>query len=567
MLSKVVRVDMNSLEIKTEELKDDYSRLSGRGLSSRIIFDEIPPYAEPLGPNNKLVLTCGLFAGTPLSSASRISIGAKSPLTGGIKESNAGGITAYRMGRLGVRAIILEGIREDDKWYVLVIKKGQAYLDEAVNLKGKGTVSKAELLYEKYGKKVGIVLIGPAGEKRLLTAGIANNDPEGNPGRFSGRGALGAVMGSKHILAIVLDDTGCRVEAPADKEAFKEKVKEFNRALMEHPQTNNIFPKYGTAAMLELTNSLGALPTRNFATGRFDGAEKIDGEGLYQTIKSRGGEGETTHSCMPGCIIRCSNIYAGQDGKTIVSPLEYETISLLGSNLDIDDLDTIGKMNYLCNDYGVDTIEIGCAMGIAMEAGVLPFGDKEAAFRLMEEVVKDTYLGRIIASGSVVAGKVFGIRRVPAVKGQGMAAYEPRALKGTAVTYATSPMGADHTAGNTPRAKLKHHLKEGQVDASRNSQLGVTMIDALGLCMMTGPVLADRQILADLLNARFGWDLTVKDLEQMTRDTLNLEKEFNRNAGFTKAHDRLPEHFYEEENPATGTVFDLTEEDLSELVY
>ncbi|MBS4021315.1 MAG: aldehyde ferredoxin oxidoreductase [Dethiobacter sp.] len=566
-MDKVIRVDMAGLTVKEEQLAEAYQRLSGRSLSSRIVFDEIPPYAEPLGPHNKLIVTCGLFAGSMVSSSGRLSIGAKSPLTGGIKESNAGGISAHKMGRLDIRAIVVEGIREDDKWFMLVINKDKAYLEEAGYLINKGTYEKAQLLYNKYGKKIGLALVGPAGEKRLLTAGITNNDPDGAPSRYNGRGGLGAVMGSKHLLAIVLDDAGCRVKGPVRKEEFKEKVKEFHQNLLSTPQTAEIFPKYGTAAMLNVTNSLGALPTRNFSTGRFQGAENINAERLYETIKSRGGEGSTTHSCMPGCIIRCSNVYPDRDGKTLVSPLEYETICLLGSNLDIDDLDAVAKMNYLCNDYGVDTIEVGCAIGVAMEGGVIPFGDGKEAHELMEEVVADTHLGRIIASGSVITGKVFGVRRVPSVKGQGMPGYEPRGLKGTAVTYATSPMGADHTAGNTPRANVKHHLKEGQVAVSRNAQLGVTLVDALGLCMMVGPGLPDRAILADLINARFGWNLTLEDLEKICRDTLNLEKEFNSKAGFTKAHDRLPEHFYEEENPATGTVFDLYEEDLSELVY
>ena len=567
MLDQVLRVRMNTVEVVQEPLLEKYTYLAGRALSSQMINDEIDAYAEPLGMNNKLIIACGLLAGTTISCANRLSIGAKSPLTGGIKESNAGGIAAYKMGRLGIRAIVVEGLPAGDDWYMLVVKKGSCEIKLANHLTGKGITEKATMLYQEYGAKNGLILIGPAGEKRLLTAGIANNDPNGTPSRFSGRGGLGAVMGSKRLLAIVLDDSSCTLPVAAQPEELLRKMGEFHQLLLTNPQTAEIFPKYGTAAMLEVTNALGGLPTRNFADGRFVGADKLNGETLYQTITDRGGEGNPTHGCMPGCLVRCSNIYPDKDGKVLVSPLEYETICLLGSNLEVDDLDAIARANWLCNDYGVDTIEIGCAIGVAMEAGIAAFGDKKALIDLLNEVVNDTWLGRILAAGCVVAGKTLGVRRVPAVKGQGMPGYEPRGIKGTAVTYATSTMGADHTAGNVARANVKHHLKDGQVLLSCNAQVGVGMLDALGFCMMIGPALKDREILAAMINARFGWTLTAQDLSDITRKYLNVEREFNCRAGFTAAHDRLPEHFYYEVNPSSGAVFDISEEDLKELKF
>jgi len=567
LFDKVIRIDMTKIEATEEILAEQYKQLSGRTLSSRLVSDEIPPFADSLGPHNKIFITCGLLAGTTVSSANRLSIGSKSPLTGGIKESNAGGIAAYKMGRLGIRAIVLEGLREDDNWYIAVINKDGCRLKEASGLKGKGIYDKATLLYEEFGEKIGIILIGPAGERLLFTAGVANNDGDGAPGRFSGRGGLGAVMGSKHLLAIVLDDTGCIVSEAAEKDLFKEKVKLFHKGILETTQTNETLPKYGTASLVDVTNALGGLPTRNFQTGRFEQADKINAQSLYDTIKKRAGEGNTTHSCMPGCIIRCSNIFADENGKTIVSPLEYETISLAGSNLEIGDLDTIARINYDCNDYGVDTIDIGAAIGVAMEAGILNFGDKDAVLSLMQEVKEGTPLGRIIASGCAITGKVLGIRRAPVVKGQAMAAYEPRAVKGTAITYMTSPMGADHTAGNLVRTNIKPDMKEQLVVASRDAQIAMTIFDGLGFCMFIAASVKDRQILVDLVNARFGWDITKEDLVQIARENMILEREYNRKAGFTEAHDRLPEHFYEEENPVTGTVFDITEEDLEKLVF
>lgn len=567
MLNQVLRVRMDTLEASSEELKQGYQLLAGRALSSQIILDEVKPHAEPLGPHNKLVITCGLLAGTTVSCANRLSIGAKSPLTGGIKESNAGGIAAYKLGRLGFRAIVVEGLPVNPEWYVLVVTKDGCQFQSGSHLAGKGITEKATILYEQYGEKNGLILIGPAGEKRLLTAGIANNDPNGTPSRFSGRGGLGAVMGSKGLVAIVLDDANCSLPILVERETFQDKMREFHQMLLSNPQTSEVFPQYGTAAMMEITNALGGLPTRNFTDGRFAGADKLNGEALHRTITSRGGEGSPTHGCMPGCLIRCSNIYPDRAGKVLVSPLEYETICLLGSNLEVDDLDAIAEANRLCNDYGVDTIEIGCAIGVAMEAGVASFGDAKELIRLLNEVVNDTWLGRILAAGCVVTGKTLGVRRVPAVKGQGMPGYEPRGIKGTAVTYATSPMGADHTAGNVARANVKHHLKDGQVALSGNAQVGVGMLDALGFCMMVAPALKDRQILADMINARYGWQLTAQDLVQITRQYLRAELEFNRKAGFTIAHDRLPEHFYYEVNPANGAVFDFDDADWQELNY
>lgn len=565
MLNQMIRITMETGKIVQEVLAQPYTYLSGRALSSQLILDEVAPHAEALGKNNKLIIACGLLAGTTVSCANRLSIGAKSPLTGGIKESNSGGMGAYKMGRLGIRAIVVEGVPTGSDWYVLVIRKDGAELKVANHLAGKGINEKAAALYEEYGAKTGIIVIGPAGEKRLLTAGIAINDPAGMPSRFSGRGGLGAVMGAKRLLAIVLDDSTCPVPTAVQADLFTAKMREFHDLLRSNPQTAEVFPKYGTAAMTEITDALGGLPTRNFTDGRFAGADKINGEALYQTIIGRGGEGSPTHGCMPGCMIRCSNIYADEKGKTVVSPLEYETISLFGSNLEIDDLDAIAEANRQCNDYGVDTIEIGCAIGVAMEAGVASFGDAKALVHLLNEVVSDTWLGRILAAGCVVTGKALGIHRVPAVKGQGMAAYEPRGIKGTAITYATSPMGADHTAGNVARANVKHHMKDGQAVLSANAQQGVTMLDDLGFCMMVAPALKERTILAELINARFGWNLTVQDLSDMARNNLYAEREFNRRAGFTAVHDRLPEHFYYEVNPSTGSVFDITPEDLQEM--
>lgn len=562
MLNSVVRVNMNSLEAIIEKLPEKYLMLSGRSLTSKVVSEEVDPAADPLGPGNRLVFACGLLAGTGLSSANRLSAGAKSPLTGGIKESNAGGMAAFRMARLGIRAIIIEGEPPGDGRYILVVDRQGPRLEEAGWISMAGVYEKTSKILSKYGGRVAVLLIGPSGERLQLSSGIAVNDPGGNPGRYCGRGGLGAVMGSKGLLAVVLDDSGVSIEKPVRAEEFNSRVKAVSNWIKENPLTAEVYNKYGTAAMLSNTNALGGLPTRNFSTGTFEGANKIDGYAVYNTIVSRGGDGTPTHACMPGCRIKCSNVFPGSDGRCLVSPLEYETIAMVGANCGIEDLDAIARINYLCNDYGVDTIEVGCALAVVMESGSIPFGDAEAAVRAVEEIGKDSLLGKIIASGAVTAGRVLGVKRVPAVKGQGIPGYDPRSIKGTGVTYITSPMGADHTAGSTARASIKHHLKEGQVELSRMVQLWCSLMDSLGLCIFLGTAIKDRRVLADLVSHRLGRDVTLEDLMEIARETMEVEREFNRRAGITEVHDRLPEFFYHEVNPVNGSVFDIYSEDL-----
>lgn len=475
MLNSVVRVNMNSLEVGIEKLPEEFRMLSGRALTSRLVYEEVDPAADPLGPENRLTLACGLLAGTGLSSAGRLSAGAKSPLTGGIKESNSGGMAAFKMARLGVRAIIVEGAPPGGSRYLLVLDKRGARLEDAEWLSMAGVYEKTSRILKKYGDRVAAAVIGPSGERLQLSAGIAVTDPGGNPGRYCGRGGLGAVMGSKGLLAVILDDSGVMAEKPVRAGEFKLRVNEIAGWIKESPPAA-VYKQYGTAAMLNNTNALGALPTRNFSRGAFEGSDSIDGYAVYNTIVSRGGEGSPTHACMPGCLVRCSNIFPDRDGKALVSPLEYETIAMVGANCGIDDLDAIARINYLCNDYGLDTIEVGCALAVVMESGIMSFGDAGKAVKAVEEIGEGGPLGSIIASGTVSAGRVLGVRRVPAVKGQGIPGYDPRSIKGTGVTYVTSPMGADHTAGSTARANIKHHERAGG-----SVQVGTGLVRIAGL--------------------------------------------------------------------------------------
>jgi len=271
---------------------------------------------------------------------------------------------------------------------------------------------------------------------------------------------------------------------------------------------------------------------------------------------------------MAGCTIKCSNVFGGEDGKIIVSPLEYETIGLMGTNIDIDSLDSIGRMNWQVNDLGLDSIEIGGSLGVAAEAGLMRWGSEEDAMKLIDEIRKGTELGRILGDGAVTVGKKYGIERVPAVKGQVMSAYEPRSIKGTGVTYATTPQGADHTCGLTIRAQVNHLDPAQQKEVSLNAQLNMAGYDTIGACIFAGFGYAATPdgVVKRLLKARYGWeDVPDNILQALGKETIKLEREFNKRAGFTKEDDRLPKWMMEEALPENGSVFDVSEDVLDHI--
>jgi aldehyde:ferredoxin oxidoreductase len=562
---QVLRVNMETGEVRYEAVPAGWQRLGGRGLVARFLLDEVPPHCDPLGPHNKLIWAPGLLVGHMLSSVDRISVGGKSPLTGGVKEANAGGTTGMKMAWLRLHALIVEGgPPPDGSWKLLYVNAEGAHLEDASDLAGLGLKETGRRLMERFGPKIGISAIGTGGERLYLTAGITHVDSDRNLTRISARGGLGAVMGSKHLKAIVFDCPRSNQPPVVDRELFKDASKRYIARLQEHPQTSQIYTFYGTAAMVKMSNAFGGIPTRNFSAGSFEDADKISGETIHDLNQSRGGI--VSHACMPGCIIKCSNVYAGPDGQTLVTPLEYETIGLMGSNLGINDPDMIARLNDAANDIGIDTIDTGAALGVAAEAGLMQWGDGTRALELLEEVRQGTPLGRIIGSGAAIAAKVLGVKRAPVVKGQAFSAYDPRAIKGTGVTYATSPQGADHTAGLTIRAKVDHLDPSVQVELSRNIQYNTAGYDSLGACVMGSFGFAlEPTIVPDLVNARYGWGVGPDYLRELGRQTILLEREFNRLAGFTEADDRIPEWMTEEALPPTGAVFDVPPEELDTI--
>jgi aldehyde:ferredoxin oxidoreductase len=560
---QVWRANVRAQTVVREPVPEPWERLGGRGLLARIMLDEVEPTCEPLGPKNKLILAPGLLVGHMISSTDRISVGGKSPLTGGIKEANAGGRTGLHMVTLGIKALIIEGWPDETGLWVLHLSLGGARWERAGDLAGLGVYDTAPKLLEKYGDKIAAALIGPGGEMRLATAGIQNLDKDRVPARIAARGGLGAVMASKGLKAIVFDNAGGQKPPLRDPEAFKVAQKEYTTQLMAHPQTA-LYRDYGTQAMPQMSDGFCALPTRNFSSGHFEQVEKISGEYMRDTLLARGGDSEPTHACMAGCTIRCSNVFGGEDGKAIVSPLEYETVGLMGSNLGIDSLDTVARMNWQVNEIsGWILIEIGAALGVAAEPGLM---DGRRRARWIDNVPARNAAWPWPGWRGGLTGKVFGIERVPAVKGQAMSAYEPRAIKGTGVTYATTPQGADHTSGLTIRAKVNHLDPKGQAAVSLNAQLNMAGYDSLGACIFAGfGYAAAPTSIPNLIEARYGWEVPENYLQVLGAETIKMEREWNRRAGFTPAHDRLPEYMTREPLPPNNAVFDVAEEDLDTI--
>jgi aldehyde:ferredoxin oxidoreductase len=565
-MQKIVRVDMSRKKV-TCEVKEEYKFLGGRALTSRITYDEVEPNCEPLGLKNKVVIAPGLLSGTIASSSSRISIGGKSPLTNGIKEANCGGISGFKLSKCGIKAIVVEGKAPDDNCYVLKIDKDDIVLSECNELKYLGTYETSVRLRKMYGDKVGILCVGPAGERGLWAAAVASNDPFGEL-KFAARGGMGAVMGSKGLKAIVVDDTGAAPIKFHNKDEFMKIAKEFNKRLAASPKikTNQ---KYGTTAIVKPINAMGALPTKNFRYGSWKYADELSGEKLNEIITSRGGKGKTGIPCMNGCIIRCSLIYPDENGESIVSSLQYETIALLGSNLCFDNLDAVARLNREINDLGLDTIEMGCALGIALDEGLGQFGDEASCMALLNEVRRNTVIGRMLGNGAKITGDVLGSSRIPAAKGQGFPGYDPRALKGNGVTYAMSPMGADHTAGNCfgSRNEVDPLGVENQGELSKRIQRTIGTLDCLGFCMFARePLFADPSLLSGMVNALVGSDFDENTIWNMAIDTIKLEREFNIAAGLSPAHDKLPEYVYYEKLAPTDSVFDLSEEEMQKSI-
>ena len=563
----IVRVNTRTGKISKQEASPEEMGWGGRLLISKMLLREVLPICDPLGRRNKLIIAPGLLGDTQVTTTGKFSIGAKSPLTRGVKESDVGGEAGKKIARLGIKAIVLEEIPEEPATNILIVTGKEITLTGMSELKGKYVSETIRILRERFGRQAGFICVGPAGEMKMAGAGVAVTDAQDIQVRYAARGGLGAVMGSKGIKAIVVDDTDTVSPEVFDEGLLREAGKTLVQLIMEDPKTDNRH-RFGTPAVLMACNELGILPTRNFSAGQFEKAEELSGERIAEVIAERGGEGRSGTPCVRGCVISCSNIFPDPSGKKTVASIQYENIALLGPNCGIGNVDDIAELNDLCNQVGVCAIETGAAIGVAMEAGVIPFGDDEGAKNLIRQIGEGTYLGRILGNGAVVTGKILGVRRVPAIKGQAIPAYDPRSLKGNGVTYTTSPMGADHTAGNAlETAKTVNPLGlEKQVETSRRLQIRAAILDTMGLCLFTRPPFVKRpDLFAMFLKARYGWDLTYEGVQKIGIEALETEREFNQRAGVSEEFFDVPEFMRDEPLPPRTSVFDISLESMKQI--
>ena len=564
-MAKILRVNLSDLKTNIEDLPRQYEGLGGRALTSAIVSKEVPPLADPLGAENKLIFSAGILAGTSAPNNGRLSVGGKSPLTHTIKEANSGGAVAQKLVRLGLQAVVIEGVAKE-LISLKVDQEGVRFVP-AVSCRNLGNYDLIERMRKEFGDNIGVISIGPGGEWKLKAASVAVTTPDFHI-RVAARGGWGAVMGSKNLKAVILDDkNGDKVEIK-DKARFREASTALSKGILSHPLIG-IFKELGTSCLVMMMNAYGCLATKNYSLGQFAGAEKISGEHMVELMKKRP-NGQHVHRCMDGCIINCSNIFTNENGELIVSGLEYETIGLVGSNCMIDDIDTIAQINRVCNDLGIDTMDVGGAIGVCMEAGLLAWGDGKAALDLVKEIGKKTEKGLMVGNGCRVTGEKLGVKRIPHVKGQCLAAYDPRSLKGTGVTYATSAMGADHTCGNAipnpANPSYNPSASTGQGPVSQFLQSYFAAIDSLGLCLFASLPLLDipelQKHLVACVSAKLGSPLDENYLTQLGVSVLKIERKFNEVAGFTKKDDRLPRFFLEERLLPSGNVFDVAEDEI-----
>jgi aldehyde:ferredoxin oxidoreductase len=553
---RMIRVDMTKLSASIEPYPDPWKLLGGRALSARILLEECDAECDPLGPDNVLTMAPGVLSGTAAPTSGRISIGGKSPLTGGIKEANAGGNPGQDLMKLGFRVIVVKGKPSDpDKRYALEISEDSVKVVEADDYKGQWNYALIENLSEKYAKTASFISIGPAGEMQLTGASVACTDSAADrrPARHAARGGLGAVMGSKGLKYVAIDPGKARARHAADRKEFAALNKKYTKDYLDGPQ---MF-KTGTSSVVPVANMLFTFPYKNRVEGQSPDAGTLDGKNIVESFETRGGE---MHNCMTGCIVKCSNVVHDAEGNYKTSALEFETLTLLGSNCGIASWEDVADLDRLCDELGLDTIETGAAIAIYMDSGAMEFGDAEGAKRILKEIADGTELGRAVGNGAVAIGKKTKHHRVPVVKGQALPAWDPRPLKATGVTYVTSPMGADHTAGLIVNPGMP---EEEWVLASQESQIVNAICDSSGFCQFLQPTPDDIRNYYGLL---YGEEVTREQIYDQGWQCLSDEWEFNRRAGFTEKDDVMPECMVKDAIGPQKLVWDVPNE-LPQQVY
>ncbi len=562
---KILRVNLSTGEISKQDLDESVAKsfIGGRGLATKILYDELPTGVDPLGPENKLIFASGPLTGTSAPTGGRYMVVTKGPLNGAIASSNSGGFFGKEFKTAGYDLMIFEG--KADKPVYVWVNDDKVEIRDASDLWGKNTHETTDLLLEKVGdSKAKVACIGPAGEKLSLISCVINDKH-----RAAGRTGVGAVMGSKNLKAVVVRGTG-KVEL-ADPDKFREAQKVAMSKIKENPTTSQGLPAYGTAVLVNVINENGLFPTRNFQTGVFAGATKISGETLADTYLTK-----NTHcfACPIGCG-RETKIN-GREGE---GP-EYEVIWSYGADCGVDDLKAVVEANYLCNELGLDGISAGATIAAAMELyerGYLPkedldgpemkFGSGEAIVEYTRKMGLREGFGDKLAEGSYRLTSAYGHPELSmSVKKQELPAYDPRGAQGHGLEYATSNRGGCHVRGymispeilGAPE-KIDPQALEGKPQWVKTFQDLTAFIDASGLCLFSSFALGADEYGA-LVAAATGWDLNGEEALKAGERIWNLERLFNLREGFSKADDTLPERLLKEpmpEGPNKGTVHKL----------
>ena len=559
-------IDLEQHQVSSTKLEGEALIKAGRYFITKTLLEAGVAKVDPLSAENPLIFSAGPFAGSSFSNANRTSVGCKSPLTGGIKEANGGGTFSYALGQLHLAGLTLH--KQASDWLVLHLKKdGSVSFDDAAPYLGQGNMAVAEALHARYGKRVALAICGPVGEYQGLLAGIAFSDNDRRPSRLAARGGVGAVMGSKKVKAIVVDLD--KMPDFHDSKKVIGGIRDYAKKLRDNPIIMKFYNPIGTMGMADFQNSFGGLPVRNFSSGQLVDTRqgdtfKMGGDFISERNKARGGK--HTHACMPGCVIQCSNVYVDENGKEVVSPVEYETLGLLGTNCGVTEPDDLAALNYIANDLGIDTIETGATLAVLMDAGLAEFGDVAWMTQALHDIASGSDQGRLWAQGTARVGAHYGVARVPVIKKQAISAYDPRVVEVTGITMMVTAQGADHTAGNVPRIKNAEKDLPELLKTSLQAQTMSAANDSLGLCIFGGSVTnAQQEFIVETLNAAHGTQLDVSFFEALGREVLRLEQQFNREAGFSSADDDLPEFFYQEALPPTNLTARFRGADVADM--
>ena len=477
---------------------------------------------RPLGPDNVLVLAPGVLSGTTAPTSGRISVGCKSPLTGGIKEANAGGNPAQHLMKLGFRAIVVKGQPADtNKRYGLEVDENGARIVAADDYKGLWNYACCEKLLANYSKNASAISIAPpascssrvlrsraptrtrsAGLRATPRAGRRRRDGQQVPQVGGGRARQGQ------------GPPGCRFEG------LQRPQQEVFEGLPRRPQ---MF-KTGTSSVVPVANMLNTFVYKNRTEGQSPDVNNLDGARIVESFETNGGG---MHNCMTGCIVSCSNIVHDADGNYKTSALEFETLTLLGASCAIDSWDKVAELDRLCDEVGLDTIETGAAIAILMDSGGMEWGDAQGAAALIKEIAEGTELGKAIGNGAVATGKHRKHARVPHARGQAIPAWDPRPLKATGITYAAGPQGADHTAGLIVNPGLVDPTEQAQ--ASQECQIVNAVCDSSGFCQFLGPNLDDIRTYYGLM---YGEEISREQIADQGWEILRDEWAFNAAAGW-----------------------------------